>query len=99
MNESDPTLDLLACESTDAARKELRQAIADCKERRLIESVKWAAQQLAGLPPPQGESSCKQRSSVWEDVMMPKANSEEEEDRYQLAISLFDLRVCLFIYH
>lgn len=72
------------------ARQELRQAIKDCNERRLHESAKWAAQQLAGivdesdrsLPPPSLNDPCPCTTVV-------------EEDALQLALCHFDFRVSM----
>ena len=72
--------------SAAQARQELRQAIRDCRERRLDVSTKWAAQQLAGM----GEDSSGSQQRPQESN--PFA-SIQEEDAYQLAVSHFDFRV------
>ena len=70
------------------ARQELRQAIKDCNDRRLYESAKWAAQQLAGIVDNSNGSH-------------PPANLNDpspsitaaEEDALQLALCHFGFRV------
>ena len=69
------------------ARQELRQAIRDCRERRLDVSAKWAAQQLAGMV---GEDSSGSHESPQESS---PCSSIQEEDSYQLALCHFDFRV------
>lgn len=66
----------------DQKRQELRQAVRDCRERGLYSSAKWAAVQLAGLPP--GEQS----SSTAEDSF-----SVVHDDTFELARSYFDVKV------
>lgn len=76
-------------------RRELRTAIFDCRERRLVESAKWAAQQLSGLPPeppsvsqahPTGDSDRDSSSCV-------PFGSVAERDAYELALCHFEMRV------
>ena len=73
------------------ARQELRQAIRDCRERRLEVSAKWAAQQLAGM----GEDAAGSQQQRIPQESSPSA-SIQEEDAYQLAVSHFDCRVRSF---
>lgn len=77
-------------------RHELRTAILDCRERRLVESAKWAAQQLSGLSPEPSPAS-----------QAPKASGEDggsgggsmrfgsmaERDAFDLAVCHFEMRV------
>jgi hypothetical protein len=71
------------------ARQELRQAIWDCRERRLDVSAKWAAQQLAGMG--EDSSGSQQRPQIPQESS--PSSSIQEEDAYQLAVSHFDFRV------
>jgi anaphase-promoting complex subunit 8 len=70
----------------DTDRQQLRRAVAECRERRLIESAKWAAQQLVGLPADPAASEAPS------PVIATAALTAAEEDAYQLALSYFDFR-------
>lgn len=72
-------------------RQQLRRAIIDCRERRLIEAAKWAAQQLAGLP---RDPAARQPVSAISDPS--PCSCAAEEDAYQLALCHFDFRVGLY---
>lgn len=65
------------------ARKDLRRAVFDCRERALYEAAAWAAQQLAGLP----------EETVPLEPGEVRPGGEEESDSYLLAKSYFDLKV------
>lgn len=64
-------------------RQQLRQAVRDCRDRGLTTSAKWASQQIAGLD--------------GNDVSLSPAASAQavtaEDDVYELARSMFDLKV------
>ncbi|KAL6784802.1 APC8A [Auxenochlorella protothecoides x Auxenochlorella symbiontica] len=65
--------------------RELRQAVVDCNARGLMESSRWAAQQLAGLPEEEtgtGEASLEPVQPVW----------SREDDRHALARCHFDVK-------
>jgi Anaphase promoting complex subunit 8 / Cdc23 len=72
-------------------RQELRQAIRDCRERRLDVSSKWAAQQLAGM----GEDTAGSHQRPQFPQELSSFSSIQEDDAYQLAVSHFDFRVRL----
>ena len=63
----------------DGVRRELRAAVHDTRRRGLLYATKWAAEQLAGLPPAQAEGA-------WE------APVPADPDVLQLARSYFDLK-------
>lgn len=67
---------------------ELRQAIYDCRERRLHESARWASLQLSGMDIPPGE---KEQKADYR-TQQPMATNEEK-DAYDLALGHFDFRV------
>lgn len=71
--------------------RELRQAVVDCNARGLMESSRWAAQQLAGLPEEEtgtGVASLEPVQPVW----------SREDDRHALARCHFDVKVlCLVL--
>jgi len=70
-------------------RSELRQAIADCKARKLSEAAKWAATQLHGMRKPEGPERCPPRS----DMGFSELDDVGILDSYELAVSHFDSRV------
>lgn len=78
-------------ENARKAAAELRRAVVDCRERALAGPAKWAAQQLVGLPPEARESDS--GSAVATGSSSGGTLSRLEADAYQLARSLFDLRV------
>jgi hypothetical protein len=64
---------------------ELRRAVKDCRDRGLFTAAKWAAVQLAGLP-----RNGVPGSSVYMDAT---GGGEATDDTYELARTLFDLKV------
>ena len=69
-------------------RSQLRQAIKDCRERRLSEASRWAALQLSGMTGPPDDQATPSAPAD-----QPASGSLEEEDAYQLAVAHFDFRV------
>lgn len=78
----------------DQVAAQLRQAVKDCRERRLDEAAKWAAQQLTGMHP------SKDLNRSINDVFptAPSKFTTAEHDAYQLALCHFDFRVGI-IFH
>ena len=71
-----------------AEREELRRSITYARDRRLHESAKWAAQQLAGLPADPSAAEPRPPPATSGET----SSSAAEEDAYQLALSHFDFR-------
>jgi hypothetical protein len=69
---------------------ELRQAVQDCRSRALYASAKWAAAALCGLPEEELMGSAQAAAA---------ADCGSGDSAYQLARSLFDLKVGHYTLH
>jgi anaphase-promoting complex subunit 8 len=68
--------------------QELRQAVQDCRIRALYASAKWAAAALLGLPEQEVQTAAGGDS-------VAASSSSDRSAAYELARSLFDLKVGL----
>lgn len=66
-------------------RRELRQAVFDCRERGLHEAASWAAQQLNALPAGESDEPCTASAAL----------AGDETDVFLMAKCMFDCKVRL----
>lgn len=81
-------VDYSTSDTLQRRRSELRQAVYDCRTRKLSEASKWASLQLQGMKKPEVSDLPANRS--FSSTMEQRVDLS---DAYDVAISYFDSRV------
>ncbi|EIE22594.1 TPR-like protein [Coccomyxa subellipsoidea C-169] len=79
---------------TDVKRTELRRSLVDLTDRGLTAAAKWAGEQLAGLPEPDGKHppARSARQSRAGSSGAASHHADGDDDAYHFAKSLFDMK-------